>query len=275
MLHTAELLEQIEAVHERYRVTNRVATRRDWWRIDNAADDATPVYIYDEIGWFGLTATDFLAQLSAIDTPRITLHLNSPGGEVFDGIAIYSTLQQHPAHVDVIIDSLAASITSVIAMAGDTLTITPNGTMMIHDAMGLAVGNAADHRDLAELLDKISDNIASIYAQRTGSVAQRNVDKWRRAMRAETWYSAKEALAAGLVDRIDTPTSDPGDAPTPATDDADVFDLSVFGFDQHPQFAAAVSEPLPDDNSDDEPVDLSPPIDPARFRAAFQEALKQ
>ncbi len=223
------LAAELDALHAKYRLQNRVTPKRDWFRIENRDDSVTEVWVYDEIGWFGITASEFIQDLQAIDTPRIELHLNSPGGEVFDGIAIYSTLRQHDAEVHTIIDSLAASIASVIAMAGDEITITPNGTMMIHDGMGLAVGNAKDHREMADLLDKVSDNIASVYAERTGGT----VDEWRALMRDETWFSADEALEAKLVDRVATGPDTPAaefdisfltDAPPAvATFDPDIF----------------------------------------------------
>ncbi len=221
-------VKQLNAMHEKHRLTNRVTPRREWYRIENAADPTTTdVFLFDEIGWFGITASDFVQELIAIDTDTITLHLNSPGGEVFDGIAIYSVLRQHAAKVHVIIDGMAASIASVIAMAGDTITITPHGTMMVHDGMGLAIGNAAEHREMADLLDKISDNIASVYQGRAGGT----VDEWRETMRATTWFNAEEALAAGLVDFINTdaPASGDGDSFDLNRGFADAFDIAVFG----------------------------------------------
>jgi ATP-dependent protease ClpP protease subunit len=238
------LTEQLDALHDRYRVQNRVTPKRDWYRITNRDDSSTAeVFIFDEIGWFGITASDFITDLQAIDADSIVLHINSEGGEVFDGIAIYSTLRQHPAEVHVIVDSLAASIASVIAMAGDTVTVTPNATMMVHDGLALVIGNAADHRDMADTLDKISDNIASVYAERTGDT----VDEWRDIMRAETWFNADEAVEAGLADRK-APTAD-----TPAA----TFDISVF------------TDPPP------APVDLSDVPDPFDPAAVFKDAIRK
>src|SRR6478672_11496126 len=111
------------------------AGNKDWFRIQNKADasDTTEVYIYDEIGFWGTTASDFVQQLAQITTDKIDLHLNSPGGEIFDGVAIYQSLKGHPATVNVYIDSLAASAASFIAQAGDNVFIGRNATMMIHD----------------------------------------------------------------------------------------------------------------------------------------------
>jgi ATP-dependent Clp endopeptidase proteolytic subunit ClpP len=175
-----------------------VQGRTDWYRIKNLSDVAE-VYIYDEIGYFGITASDFVRDLQGITHDKIDLHLNTPGGDVFDGVAIYNALKSHKAEVTVIVDSLAASAGSFIAQAGDKVVMKKNATMMIHDASGLAIGNASDMRDLADLLDKTSDNIASIYSDRAGGT----VADWRAAMQAETWYSADEAVKAGLADGVD------------------------------------------------------------------------
>jgi ATP-dependent protease ClpP protease subunit len=185
-----------------------------WYRIANKADDITLVDIYDEIGWFGISAQDFVKDLRAITTPKIELHISSPGGDVFDAIAIYNGLRQHDAQVHVVIDSLAASAASFIAMAGDKITATANSMMMIHDALGLVIGNAADMREMAGLLDKHSDNIASIYAARAGG----DTAAWRAKMSEEIWYNAEEAYKAGLVDEVE------GDG-QPVSD---AWDLSIF-----------------------------------------------
>ena len=186
--------------------TNRSApdrptvTAREWFKIENKVRENTAdVWLYDVIGgWDGVTASDFVLALADVKADSITLHVNSPGGDVFDGIAIYNALRNHVADVTVRIEGLAASAASFIAMAGDEIVIERNAQMMIHDASGLAWGNAATMREMADLLDKCSDNIADIYAQRTG----RDVAAWRADMLAETWYSADEALSAGLVDSI-------------------------------------------------------------------------
>lgn len=192
--------------------------RNDWYRIRNQGAGVAEVYIYDEIGWFGVTAADFVRDLQGIDAEAIDLHMNTPGGDVFDGLAILEALRSHKAHVTVYVDSLAASIGSVIAMAGDRIVMARNATLMIHDGHGLAIGNAADMREMADLLDRCSDNIASVYAGRAGGT----VEDWRAAMRATTWYTADEAVAAGLADEVKAPNSSRS-AP------AATWDLSIFG----------------------------------------------
>jgi ATP-dependent protease ClpP protease subunit len=214
----------------RLRTVRRPTARLNpsWYRITNKAEDLTLIDIYDEIGWFGITAAEFVKDLRGITTPKIELHINSPGGDVFDAVAIYTSLRQHDAAVHVIIDSLAASAASFIAMAGDKITATANAMLMIHDAMGLVIGNAADMREMAGLLGKHSDNIASIYAARAGGDTQ----TWRDRMAEEVWYNADEAYKAGLVDEVE------GEG-RPVEDS---WDLSIFGRTE-PAVVAATAPP--------------------------------
>lgn len=164
-------------------------------RVVNSATVAE-VFLYDEISMFGITAQDFTAQLRDITAPTISLRINSPGGDVFDGVAMYSALKNHPATVDVTVDGLAASAASFVAMAGDTIRMGEGAMMMVHDAIGFTLGNAEDHAKQVDLLNKVSDEIAGFYARRTG-VPQA---EWRAIMKAETWYNSDEAVAIGLAD---------------------------------------------------------------------------
>lgn len=183
----------------------------DWYRIENSADDAdaTDIFVYDSVGgWFGLYAEDFIRDLKAVATSRINLRINSPGGSVFEGVAIANALRAHPANVTCYVDSLAASIASVIALSGDRLVMQPQSMLMIHDASGGCQGNAKDMQDMADLLGKVSDNIAGAYAAKAGGTRE----DWRATMQAETWYTAEEAVEAGLADEA---------APMPKKDDDD------------------------------------------------------
>jgi ATP-dependent protease ClpP protease subunit len=162
--------------------------------------DRTKLYIYSEIGgWFGVWPEDVIQALAKVKGD-IELHLHSPGGDAFDGVAIYNALRSHPGKVFGSIDGLAASAASVIAMACDELEVKLGGQLMIHDAWGYTVGNQADMDKTGEFLGKISDSMAEIYAARAGGSA----DSWRSAMRAESWYTAREAVEAGLADRLET-----------------------------------------------------------------------
>lgn len=184
--------------------TNRPADTRPWWTITNAADDINArVDIHGEIDPWAYSAETLIAELRDLQGQPLDVHLSSPGGDVFDGLLIYQTLIDHQAEVTVYIDSLAASIASVIAQAGNRVVIAGNAQMMIHDAIGWCNGQAADMRQTADLLDRASDNIASIYATRTGKGGPKS---WRKAMVADglmgTWMDADEAVAAGLADEV-------------------------------------------------------------------------
>lgn len=160
------------------------------------------IWLYDEIGdgmFGGMSAKLFaeqLTKLGAVDT--INLRINSPGGSVFDGLSIYNTLKRHPARIDVDIDGIAASIASVIAMAGDTINIAANGMMMIHDPHGVVVGDAGDMRKTADVLDQVKQSLVDTYAARTG----KDADDLGVMMSAETWLSADDAVAMRFADNI-------------------------------------------------------------------------
>lgn len=146
-----------------------------------------------------VTAAAFVRQLDAITDTRITLRINSGGGGVFEALAIYNALRRHRARIIVHIDGIAASSASVIAMAGAEIVIARNARMMVHDAWMTVAGNAAELAAEAERVDSISATIADIYAARAGGTA----DSWRAVMRSEAWYTAEQAVAAGLADRIE------------------------------------------------------------------------
>lgn len=209
----------------RLRTARPRAHTADWYRIRNLAAGSAEVVIYDEIGWFGVSAQDFIRELRAIDATDITLRVNSPGGEVFDGIAIYNLLRDHPAKVTAYVDGLAASIASVIALAGDRIVMQPSSQFMIHDPWGGCVGNADDMQDMADRLAKHADGIAAIYADRAGGT----VADWRQRMAAEVWYTAEEAVEAGLADEVGQHRA-PDDAPVVDRARASVWDLSVFRY---------------------------------------------
>lgn len=200
------------------------AIRLDWYQIRNSASqpDTTEVFVYDEIGgWCGLDASVFVQELNAIETPNITVRINSPGGSLFDGIAIYNALYQHPSHITTRVDALAASAASIIAMAGDEIEMMVGGQLMIHDAMGVEMGNSNDMREMADFLDKQSENIATIYAHKAGGDAS----EWRDLMLAETWMFAEEAVSMGLADRVYTrPVEETDAVDNPASEEIETSD---------------------------------------------------
>lgn len=160
------------------------------------------IIIYEDVGegmFGGFSAKRFAAELRAVGgVKEIDLRINSYGGDVFDGVTIYNSLLAHPARITTHIDGVAASIASVIAMAGDEIRIAENAWMMIHNAWGAAVGYAEDMRQKAELLDSVTTKLAEIYMARTGQ-SERSV---RSMMDAETWIDAQTALAKGFATHI-------------------------------------------------------------------------
>lgn len=172
--------------------------RANPYEIRNADGDVAEILLYDEIGFWGVTASRFVRDLEKVTAGVVNLRINSPGGDVFDGIAIYNALNRHKATINVTIDGLAASAASYIAMAGDTIAIAPEAFVMIHNAQALTWGDHREMTQLAALMQKIDGVIASMYAKRSG----KTVDEYRDAMNAETWYSAQEAVDAGLADRV-------------------------------------------------------------------------
>lgn len=202
-------LSKVKALADAAKVRTQQQQRergKSWYKINNAAGSNGPaeVMIYDIIGDWGVSAQDFVNELRGITAKSIDLRINSEGGEVFDGLAIYEALVRHPATVDAYVDGLAASAASFIAMAADRVVMAPRGRMMIHDAHGMAWGNPRDMRSMADLLDELSDTIADIYAERAGGTRQ----QWRTAMQAAqggpdgTWYDAQDAVKVGLADEV-------------------------------------------------------------------------
>ena len=171
-------------------------------QIKNKGNKSAEVLIYDTIGagWMGgISAKDFAKELKSLGTlDTINVRINSEGGSVFDGIAIYNTLLSNKASVTVHIDGLAASIASIIAMAGDTIKMANNALFMIHDPWTFAMGSANELREQADLLDKVRDQLVTTYVSRSSIDA----DTVSNLMADETWMSADEALDHGLIDEV-------------------------------------------------------------------------
>lgn len=180
-------------------------------KIRNLGGRSAEVLIYDEIGWFGTEARTFAEEIADLDVDDLTVRVNSPGGDVWDGLAIMNSLRRHKAKVTVVVEGIAASAASFIAVGGaDEVVMAPHSEMMIHDAMGLCIGNAADMERMKSDLDRESDNIAAVYARRAGTPAE----EWREAMREESWFTAEEAVLVGLADRVDEDETEETPAPT-------------------------------------------------------------
>jgi len=163
----------------------------------SAANEAE-IYIYDEIGFWGVTARQFVSDLQALgNVTHISLHINSPGGDVFEGIAIFNALKHHGAAITVHIDGIAASMASVIAMVGDPVIMPENTMMMIHKPWGFAGGDANDMRDYADLLDKMESVLIPAYANKTG----KSTEEIAAMLEEETWMSGTECVAHGFADQ--------------------------------------------------------------------------
>jgi len=173
----------------------------NWYSIC-VLNDGAEISIYDEIGAYGVSAKAFLADLGKLpDKAPLTLRLNSPGGSVFDAVAIYNALQRHAGTVTVSIDGIAASAASYIAMAGDEIIMPENAFLMIHDPSGMVMGTANDMRAMAEALDKIGASLIKGYATKSGKPEKDIAD----LMAAETWLDAAEAVDMGLADTLAQP----------------------------------------------------------------------
>lgn len=159
----------------------------------------TDVTLYDEIGIYGTRASEFAERLKEAGDGDITLRVNSPGGDVYEGLAIMNQLRNHPGRVTAYVEGLAASAASFIVVGGsDELIMNRNSELMIHDAMSMVSGNAEEITTALAGLERASENIASIYAEKAGG----DSEPWREAMRAETWFTAEEAVEAGLADSV-------------------------------------------------------------------------
>jgi ATP-dependent protease ClpP protease subunit len=172
-----------------------------------AEGGVTRIDVYDDIGadgyGGGLTSKDFAQRLAGLKGP-LQVNINSAGGDVFQGIAIGNALRDHKGRVKTVVDGVAASIASVIVQAGDEREMAPGSMLMAHDAFGFCVGDASEMSRTAQALDKVSNVLAGVYAERSGRGTPAS---WREVMRAETWYTDREAVTAGLADRVGAGTA--------------------------------------------------------------------
>jgi ATP-dependent protease ClpP protease subunit len=200
MIQQPSNLAQLRAA---WRAANDVQASGPGWSMTNAG--VPKLYVSGMIGGYDLDAQDFVQAVHALDVKAIDLHVNSPGGFVWDAMAMYQALKSHPATVTAHVDGLAASAASFLIQAADHRVMATGSRGMVHDAQVVAIGSPAEVREAADLGDAVSDDIASIYAERAGGKPA----AWRKAMTATTWYSAQQMVDAGLADRIATKTSGP------------------------------------------------------------------
>ncbi len=175
-----------------------------WYEIKAKANSAAEILIYGDIGdsWNSesVTARSMVTELSALDASEINVRINSIGGSVVDGLAIYNAFKRHSAKINMFVDGVALSVASLIAMAGDTVTMADNALMMIHAPWAGAQGNAANFREAADTLDRYTVAMASSYAAKTGKTTEA-VSSWLTDGK-DHWFSAAEALAEGLIDTV-------------------------------------------------------------------------
>ena len=183
-------------------LTANNAPKESWYSIKALSKGQAEILLYDEIGMWGITAQQFARDLKALgDLTLISLRIHSPGGDVFEGTAIYNLLKNHPAKVEAHIDGLAASMASVIAMAADTIYMPENAMMMVHKPWGIQGGDADDMRRYAELLDKVENTLVSAYMNKTG----KSEEDIKALLKSETWMTGREAVEAGFADQLTEP----------------------------------------------------------------------
>ena len=182
-----------------------MTTKKKYFQIKKKTDKKGEILIYGDIvseEWFtnDITAPGFKQQLDELgNVSEIDVHINSSGGNVFEGHAIYNMLKMHKAKINIYIDALAASIASVIAMSGDTIFMHKNSFLMIHNSWIMTVGNAKELRDTADLLDKTDEASNQAYLDRALNISE---EELKELLDAETWLTASEALEKGFIDEI-------------------------------------------------------------------------
>ena len=180
---------------------SNLQAERKWYNLaPNTATGEAEVFLYDVIGesWFGgITAKDFVRDLRAVEADKLVIRINSPGGDITDGVAIRNALLEHPAkEKETHIDGMAASTASWLPVGN--VIMSPGAVMMIHEPYNIVMGDAESFRKQAEILDMFGDNIADMYAERAGGKRE----DWRDLMRAETWYTDQGAVDAGLANEV-------------------------------------------------------------------------
>jgi ATP-dependent protease ClpP protease subunit len=177
-----------------------------WYAIskteNSAPGDSVEVSIYDEIGFGGVTAKDFVAEVGKLKGQHIDLRVNSVGGSVIEGAAIYNALRRHKGGLTVHVDGLAASMASVIAMAGEEVLMADNAMLMMHNPWSMSIGDANDLRKEADVLDKLKKTLINAYTRKTGM----DSDEIASLMDAETWLDATQAVAMNFADGIEDGT---------------------------------------------------------------------
>lgn len=170
-----------------------------FYALEKSNDGTATIHLYDEVGAFGSGSKEFLSDLAKLDGQHIHLRINSPGGSVVEGTAIYNALRRHKGGLTVHIDALAASMASVIAMSGSPVYIADNALLMIHNPWTVSMGDSDQLRKEADLLDKLKSTLVNAYVRKTGM----DQNQVAEMMDAETWLDAVESVALGFADAIE------------------------------------------------------------------------
>ena len=219
---------------------------RTWYNFKQTDTDPAVLSIFDDIGAFGVSAKSFLNDLASAQGDSVRVEINSPGGDVFAGLAIYNGLRNSGKKVNVRVLGLAASAASLVAMAGDTIEMPENSFMMVHNPWGFAMGGASDMRDTADMLDKLGASLASTYAKRTGKSAE----EITALLDAETWMSAAEAVDAGFATAVIS------EVPVKAAFDLDRLPANVRA--AYASAKASAPAPAPAPAPEDDPAENKP-----------------
>ena len=219
---------------------------RTWYNFKQTDTDPAVLSIFDDIGAFGVSAKSFLNDLASAQGDSVRVEINSPGGDVFAGLAIYNGLRNSGKKVNVRVLGLAASAASLVAMAGDTIEMPENSFMMVHNPWGFAMGGASDMRDTADMLDKLGTSLASTYAKRTGKSAE----EITALLDAETWMSAAEAVDAGFATAVIS------EVPVKAAFDLDRLPANVRA--AYASAKASAPAPAPAPAPEDDPAENKP-----------------
>jgi len=215
----------------------------------SSSADETEILMYDQIGEgffsYGITAKDVIAALSNASQKPVHVRLNSPGGDVFEGAAIYNALKNYAPGVRVTVDALAASIAAVIAMAGKTIQMADMSMMMIHNPWVVMDGDAAQLRSMADLLDQIKGQQVDMFAEKTGQ----GKNDVTAMMDAETWFTAEDAVAKGFATEL-APSLESGKA-------TGKFNLAMYGYKRVPEkLLAREPEQKPEEKPDTSRISL-------------------
>lgn len=175
-----------------------MAKNKRWFNFENKTSENPTIYLYGAIGSYDIGAKDFVKELNSITAKQMTLRMHSPGGNVFEGMSIFTAIEEHPATIKGQVDGMCGSICSVIAMACDTLTMAKGSMMMIHNASGVSMGNSKEMRKIADVLDQIDVNLVKAYQDKTKMSAK----DIKELMDNETFMNADKAKSLGFCDVV-------------------------------------------------------------------------